>query len=182
MKLYKTKVPIIAAEGIGRLIDDGDIEVEPERRKEAEEDLISIMEDYLRRDSALRESIKDYMSSHGIPYGDYGRIRSRMADERGHPLGDDVERYLVRQFTEILMITPNVEEVYEDDRVIYKKLMEVAKGHHVDEQAIRDEARTKIKNIKEGTVEFEIAMRNAVIEAKKKAGLIIPRGLHRGHH
>lgn len=172
MKLYKNKVPIIAHEAIERLVRDGDIEVDPERRSEAEQDLIAIMEDYLRRDGFLREAIKDYMSSHGIAYGEYGRIRGRMAEERDQPLGDDVERYLVRQFTENLMITPNVEEVYEDDRVIYKKLMEVVKGHHVDEQEIREEARSKIKNVSEGTVEFEIAMRGAMLDVKKRRGLL----------
>jgi hypothetical protein len=172
MKLYRSKIPVIAHEAIERLVTDGDIEVSHERRGEAEADLSAIMEDYLRRDMGLREQIRDYMSDNGIPYSDRGRVRSRMADQRGHPLGDDVERYLVRQFTELLMITPNVEEVFGEDRDIYKKLMEVVRGHHVDEQAIREEARGKIKNIREGTVEFEIAMRKAVIEVKKRKGLI----------
>ena len=70
------------------------------------------------------------------------------------------------------MITPNVEEVYEEDRVIYKRLMEVVKGHDVDEEEIREEARTKIKNVSEGTVDYEIAMRNAVRDVKKRRGLI----------
>lgn len=172
MKLYRSKIPVIAQQCIDRLVNDGDIEVLHERRSEAEADLVAIMQDYAQRDYALRESIKDHMANHHISYDQRGRVRSRMAGDRGHPLGDDVERYLVRQFTEILMITPNVDEVYGEDRVIYKKLMEVVRSHDVDEAAIREEARGKLKNLREGTVEFEIAMRNAVLDVKKRKGLI----------
>lgn len=172
MKLYRSKVPVIAHECIARLVADGDIEVDPERLADAEQDLIAIMDDYLRRDIELRESIKDYMADQGIPYGQYGKIRSRMAESRAHPVGDDVERYLVRQFTEILMISPSVEEVFGEDRDIYKKLMETVRGHHVDEGEIREEAKSKLKNLQEGTVDYEIALRNAVRDVKKRRGLI----------
>lgn len=172
MKLYRTKVPAIAAECITRLVDEEDIEVTHENRPEAEKDLAAIMEDYLRRDYELRESIKDYMAAQSIPYGRYGRIRGQMAESRNHPLGDDVERYLCRQFVEILMVSPSIEEVFEEDRAIYKKLMEVLRSHNVDEDAIREEARTKIKNVREGTVDFEIALRNAVRDVKKRRGLL----------
>jgi hypothetical protein len=172
MKLYRAKVSVIAAEAVERLVAEGDVELAEGQRDEAEKDFVAIMEDYLRRDFELREEIKDYMSSRSLPYGQYGRIRSRMADARGYPLGDDVERFLVRQFVENLMISPSIEEVYGEDQAIYKKLMEVVKGHHVDEQEIRDEAQTRIKNVREGTVEFEVAMRNAVRDEKKRRGLI----------
>jgi hypothetical protein len=172
MKLYRAKVPMIAQECIGRLSDDGDIELVEGKRSEAEQDLVAIMEEYLRRDFELREQIKDHMADGEIPYGRFGRIRSEMAEERGHPLGDDVERYLVRQFVENLMISPAIEEVFEEDKVIYKKLMEVVKGHDVDEDALREEAKDKIKNVREGTVDYEIAMRNAIRDVKKRKGLI----------
>lgn len=172
MKLYRAKVPVIAQECIDALLADGDIEIRPDTKEEAQKDFEAIMEDYLRRDAAIREEIKDHMADQGLAYGQYGKVRGRFCDERGHPLGDDVERFLVRQFTENLMISPFIEEVYEDDKVIYRKLMDVVRSHHVDEEAIREEARGKIKNINEGTVEYEIAMRNAVRDVKKRQGLI----------
>jgi hypothetical protein len=172
MKLYRSKVPVIAHECIEALSRDGDIEVLPDRKAEAEADLAAIMEDYLRRDNDLREAIKDHMADAGIPYDQYGKTRTKIAEQRGHPLGDDVERYLVRQFVENLMISPNIDEIYEEDRVIYKKLMDVLRSHDVDEEALREEAKDKIKNVAEGTVEYEIAMRNAVRDVKKRKGLI----------
>ncbi len=175
MRLYKAKVAQIAHDCIGRLAEEGDIEVATGQRAEAEQDLVAIMEDFLRRDYALRDAVKDHMSDLGLPYSDYGKTRTRLAEEWGHPLGDDVERYLVRQFTENLMISPFIEEVFEEDRVIFKKLMEVVKSHDVDEDALREEAKGKVKNVVEGTMEYEIALRNALREVKVRHGLLTER-------
>lgn len=172
MKLYRSKVPQIAADCIEALVRDGDIEVPPESREEAQRDFIAIMEDYLRRENELNEELRDYMARAGIPYDQRGKTRQRLAEMRNQPLGDDVERYLARQFVENLMISPNVEEVFEEDRVIYKKLLDILRLHDVDEEEIREEAKQRIKNVAEGTVDYEIAMRNAIREVKKRRGLI----------
>lgn len=172
MKLYRSKVPEIAEQCLKALLAEGDVEVMEGQEEEARKDFEAIMEDFLRRDADLREAIKDHMSRAAIPYDQYGKVRSRMAEDRGHPMGDDVERYLVRQFVENLMVSPFIEEVYEEDKAIYKKLMDIVRGHHVDEEEIRNEARDKIKNVAEGTVDYEIAMRNAVRDVKKRRGLI----------
>ena len=162
MKLYRAKIPEIASEVIERLSADGDIEVLPERREEAERDLIAIMEEFRRQDFALRDRIRDYMA---VP-------KKRLAEEMDHPIGDDIERFLCRQFIENMMITPNIEEVYEEDQVIHRKVMEVLRSHDVDEREIREEAVTKIKNVQEGTVDYEIALQKAVKDVKKRRGLI----------
>lgn len=175
MKLYRAKIPVISKAVFDRLTEDGDIEVDPENREEAEKDLTAIMEDYLRRDNDLRNRIKDFMAKRNIPYNEYGRTRKRMADEMNHPMGDDVERFLARQFVECLMITRFVDEVYEEDRVLYKKALEELKAHDVDEREIREEAVSKIKNVQEGTVDYELALQAAVKDVKKRRGLIADR-------
>jgi hypothetical protein len=172
MKLYRAKVLPIATDCIDTLVRDGDIEVEFARRDEAIADVAAIMEDYLRRDMALREVIRDRMATDSVPYDQYGKTRSKMADERMHPLGDDVERFLARQTVEMLLNSPNVDEVFADDKTMYTKLLGLFRGHDVNEEEIREEARGRIKNIAEGTVDYEIAMRNAVRDVKKRRGLV----------
>lgn len=172
MKLYRAKVPVIAEEVLRVLVEEGDVEVDPERREEAEKDLMAIMEDYLRRDQDFRNEIKDQMAARKIPYDQYGRTRGRVAEETGHPVGDDVERYLTRQFIESMLISPNIDEVFAEDKVIHRKIMAVLRGHHVDERDIREEAMQKIKNIAEGTVDYEIALQNAMREVRKRRGLV----------
>ncbi|MBT3224000.1 MAG: DUF507 family protein, partial [Proteobacteria bacterium] len=162
MKLYRAKIPVVAKEIVERLCNEGDIEVAAENREEAERDFAAIMEEYVRRDMDLRNQIRDYMARRKIPYDQYGRTRTRLAEELGHPLGDDVDRFLARQFVENLMITRFVDEIYEEDEVMYKKLIEILRSHNVDERAIREEARNKIKNVQEGTVDYEVALQKAI--------------------
>ncbi|MCB9676569.1 MAG: DUF507 family protein [Alphaproteobacteria bacterium] len=172
MRLYRAKVPVIAKEVIEVLTTDGDIEVAPENRDEAEKDLEAIMEEFLRRDNSFRNSVRDHMDARKLPYNEYGRARKAIADETRHPLGDDVERYLGRQFVENMMISRFVEEVFSEDRVLYRKVMDVLKKHDVDEREIREAAVSRIKNLREGTIEYEIALGKAIRDEKKNRGLL----------
>ena len=172
MRLYSVKIPDISKAVIEELVKTSMIEVEHSNREEAELDLVAIMEEYRRRDSALRESVREHMSRRSVPYDQYGRVRGQMAEEWGHPTGDAVEKFLARQFVENFMISRFIEEVYGEDRVIYKKILEILVAHDVDERAIREEAKDKIRNIPEGTVDYEIALSGAIKEVKKRYGLI----------
>ncbi|MFT7518259.1 MAG: hypothetical protein ACI9MC_000389 [Kiritimatiellia bacterium] len=172
MKLYRAKVDDIAIETIKVLMENGDIEVLQDSREEAEQDLIAIMEEFLRRDNELRTSIKDHMASRKLPYGDYGKVRKQFMDRAGHPQRDDIERFLSRQFVECLMITRHVEEVWAEDEDLYKRVRDVLRSHDVDEDVLREQAAAKVKNVTEGTVEYEIAIREALREIKKRHGLI----------
>jgi hypothetical protein len=172
MKLYRAKIRVIAKAVVERLVTDGDVEIRPENREEAEKDLAAIMDEYLRRDTEMRDRIRDEMAALNIPYSEFGRTRKRLADEMGHPLGDDVERFLCRQFIENMMISPSIDEVYGEDRAIYKKVMEVLKSHDVNEDEIRAEAVSRMKNVQEGTVEYEVQLQEQMKQAKKRRGLI----------
>jgi uncharacterized protein len=169
MKLYRAKVPVIAEEVIRTLVEHKDIEVTD--HKEAEADLVAIMEEFLRRDAAVRKKAKDVMARRKLPYAEYGRIRKAVADEMDHPTYNDVQKFLNRQFIENLMISRFVDEVWSEDAVLRKKIAEVLERHDVDEQAIREEAAGKVKNVKEGTVEYEIALNDAIREVKRRRGL-----------
>ena len=145
---------------------------EPEARAEAEADLVAIMSEYLNRDRMLRETVRERMARRAIPYDEYPKIRSRIAQEWGHPIGSRIERYLANQFIESFMLSRFVEEVYSDDHTMRKSILEVLKVFSVDEEALREEARNAIKNISENTVEYEIRFTQALREVKRRHGLI----------
>jgi hypothetical protein len=171
MKLYRSRVPAIAHAVMERLVNEGDIEVEPESRAEAEQDLVAVMEMYLSQDKSLRDKVGEEMERRGIPYDQFGKMKSDLAEQWGHPVGDDVDRYLSRQFIENFMISRFVSEVFSEDREIYKKILLVLKENDVDERAIRAEAEDRIKNIPEG-VERQDALNRAMKEVRKKYGLM----------
>ena len=172
MKLYRAKVPAIAHEVIDLLAREEDIEVAPASREEAERDLVAIMEEFLRRDNDLRNQIRDHMATRNIPYDEYGKARKAIVDQADHPTGDEVDKFQARQFIENLLISRWVDEVFSDDKVIFKKILNVLRDNDVDEKAIREEAVGRVKNVVEGTVEYEIALQNAVKEVKKRRGLV----------
>ena len=171
MKLYRARIPTIARSVIETLALDEDIEVTGENRGEAEQDLVSIMEEYLRRDQQIRETVKDQMSRQGIGYDQYGKLRNQLAEEWNHPVGDEVERYLARQFIENFMISRFIDEVYTEDTLLWRKTLGVVKSHDVDERVLRDEARDRIKNLEEGSVEYEVAFDRALREVRRQHGL-----------
>lgn len=175
MKLYRARIPDIAKKVIEDLVKDGSLEVLPENRSEAELDLVAVMEEYLRRDAHLRESVRESMSRRGIPYDRYSKVRSEVAGEMGHPTGNEVERFLARQFVEGFMISRFVEEVYGEDGELMKRIRGILESFDVDERAIREEAREKVKNLEEGTVDYEIALNHAIKEVKKRHGLLVER-------
>jgi hypothetical protein len=172
VKLYRAKIPAIARDILERLVRDEMIEINGSMRAEAEADLVAIMEEYLRRDQTFREHVKDYMAGRSIPYDQAGRTRQKLAENLGHPLGEDVERFLCRQFIENLMISRFVDEVFAEDQDMYPKVMEALREHDVDEDALRREAEDKIKNVAAGTVEYEIALQGAMRDVKKRKGLL----------
>lgn len=172
MKLYRARIPAIAHAVLERLSNEGDLELEAENKAEAEQDLVAVMEMYLRRDQDLREAVREEMERRAIPYDQYGKTRSEVADRWGHPTGDDVDRYLARQFVENFMISRFVAEVFSDDREIYKKILDTLKAHDVDERALRAEAEERIKNIPENSVERQDALNRALKEVRKRHGLM----------
>lgn len=171
MKLYRARVPQIAHAVIERLMNDGDIEVALTDKEEAASDLVAIMESYLRRDNDLREAVRDQMERKNIPYDQYGKVKGAIAEDWGHPTGDEVDRYLARQFIENFMISNFVGEVFTEDRELFKKLIDVLGGFDVDERALRAEAEERIKNVKEGSVERQDALNRALREVRKRHGL-----------
>lgn len=172
MKLYKAKIPSIAKTVIESLVKEGAIEVAPENRAEAEMDLVAIMEEFLRRDNEVRENVREQMSRGAVPYDQYGKIRTQVAERTGHPTGDDVQRFFARQFMENFMISRFVDEVYADDKDLYKRIRELVEQHDVDERALRAEAQEQIKNVHEGTVDYELALSKAMRDVKKRHGLL----------
>jgi proline dehydrogenase len=192
MKLYKARIRPIAAAVVERLTHEGDIELaveiddDEERQKrlhktkrvpreEAMNDLVAIMEMYLRRDNELREAVRDEMERKSIPYDEYGKVKGEISEQWGHPTGDDVDRFLARQFIENFMNSPFVGEVFTDDRELYKKILDILKDFDVDERALRAEAEERIKNVREGSVERQDALNRALKEVKKRHGLLNER-------
>ncbi len=171
MKLYKGKIPVIAEQVVSKLADEGDVELVPDMKSEAVEDLESIMKNYLRQERRLNNIVRDYIADYKIDYDRRGEIRREKAKEMGHPIGDRVMSYLATQFNRMIMNSPNFDEVYSEDRVIRSKIFDVLRANNVNEAELREEAKARLSNLDENSLEYQIRYREAIADVRRRRGL-----------
>ncbi len=169
MKLYSGKIPVIAAETIRSLVEAEDIEVEDP--KEAELDIESVLKEYVRMDREITDQAKDLLEQRRLDYGQFGKLKRGLAEERGFALGDEAANWISNQILETFMQSAHIEEVFAEDTVLRKKLKEILKKHMSVDAELDEEVRQRIKNLAEGTQTWELEYAKVMEQMKRKHGL-----------
>jgi uncharacterized protein len=169
MRLYRGKIEVIADEIIRSLREAGDIDLENEA--EAKVDIESVLKEYLRLDKEIVEEAKNRMEIRGLGYSNLGRIKSQVAKERGGPIQDDILPYLLEQIMNILFHSANIEEIYAEDVELRRKLTPILRKHMDVENDLDREVRSKIKNLQEGTSDFDVEYARVMEQIKQKRRL-----------
>lgn len=172
MRLYPKLVPLIAREVIGRLMQDGDIEVEPVRIADAELDMAAIMREYLANEERVNQATREALERRGYDSSKFAQVKREMADVRGFKLGDDGIEFVINQMLEFLLVSRNVEEVFSEDHGMRGKVLQVMKKHLDIEDDIDREARGRLRHLQEGTSAFEIEYQKTVEQIRRARGLI----------
>ncbi len=170
MKLFSGKVPIIATEMARALIDDGDIE--SDSPEEVELDIQAVLKEYLRTDRELTEKAKDFCEKRGWPLSTYYKVKRKLAERQRFVTGDDAIDYIMEQIIGAFMHSQFVEEIFTEDHDLKRKMKVILKRHTEIEEEIDEEARSKIKNLEEGTRDWEIEYARAMEAVKRRRGLI----------
>ncbi|MGZ3460035.1 MAG: DUF507 family protein, partial [Archangium sp.] len=129
MRLYPKVIPIISREVVQRLMQDGDIEVEPMRVADAEMDLSAIMREYLANEERVNQATREALERRGYDYSKFNQVKREMADVRGFKMGDEGIDYIINQMLEFLLVSRNIEEVFGEDPGMRKKIYQVFKKH-----------------------------------------------------
>jgi hypothetical protein len=169
MKLYSAKIPSVAEELIRTLAEAGDIEVE--NAPEAQLDVEAILKEYLRMDRELSDRAKDVLEQKKLPYGQFGKVKRAMAEEREFGIGEEATAWIANQMLETFMHSAHIEEVFADDVVLRKKIRDVLKKHMMVDEELDEEVRRRIKNLAEGTQTWEIEYAKVMEQMKRKHGL-----------
>jgi hypothetical protein len=169
MRLYRGKVETIAEEILRTLKEAGDIDLENE--PEAKIDIESVLKEYLRLDKEIVEEAKNRMEVRGLGYSNLGRVKSQVAKERGGPGQDDILPYLLEQILNILFHSSNIAEIFAEDAELRKKVTPILRKHMDVENDLDREVRSKIKNLQEGTSDFEIEYSRVMDQIKQKRRL-----------
>ena len=169
MKLYTGKIAVIAEEMIHALTADSDIEVGDGH--EAQLDVEAILKEYVRLDRELTDKAKDLMEQRNLPYGQFGKLKRALAEEKQFALGEEATAWMANQILESFMVSAHVEEVFADDVVLRKKVRDILRKHMMVDEELDQEVRNRIKNLEEGTQAWELEYKRAMEQIKRKHGL-----------
>jgi hypothetical protein len=169
VKLYTGKIPTIAMEMITSLVEANDIEVADGH--EAQLDIESVLKEYVRMDRECTDKAKDLLEQRNLPYGQFGKIKRAIADERGFALGEEATSWIANQILETFMQSQHVDEVFADDTTLRKKVKDILKKHMMVDEELDQEVRRRIKNLEEGTQTWELEYAKVMEQIKRKHGL-----------
>jgi uncharacterized protein len=172
MRLYPKVIPAIAREVIQTLTKEGDIEVETLRIADAEMDMAAIMREYLAAEERVNQATKEALERRGYDHSRFNTVKREMADVRGFKMGDEGIEYVIGQMIEFLLISRNVEEVYSEDNVLRRKIVGIFKKHLDVDAELDREARARMKNLQEGTAEWDVEYGRTLDQLRRARGLI----------
>ena len=172
MKIYLKMIPKISEEAVKTLSRDGDIVVDDDKLEEAALDASAVLRNYAEMEKKLNEDAKELMERRALNPREFNRVREGLARDRGFKLGDEGIDFCIDQIIELFMVSPNVDEVFAEDHVMRKKIFDILKRFlDVDEQLDR-QARERIKNLEEGTLDWDIGYEKAITQLKQNKGLV----------
>ncbi|WP_373048301.1 DUF507 family protein [Vulgatibacter sp.] len=172
MRLYPKVIPAIAREVIQTLTKEGDIEVETLRVADAEMDMAAIMREYLAAEERVNQATKEALERRGYDHSRFNAVKREMADVRGFKMGDEGIEYVIGQMIEFLLISRNVEEVYSDDPGLRRKIVNIFRKHLDVDAELDREARARMKNLQEGTAEWDVEYGRTLDQLRRARGLI----------
>ena len=169
MRLYSGKIPSVGAEIVKSLVEMGDIEVTD--KAEAEMDVQAVLKEYLRLEREITDKAKDVLQKRNLPYEQFGKVKRTLAGEKAFGLGEDGLDWMTTQMIESFMQSPHIAEIFVDDAVLRKHMVEVLKKHMQVDEELDEEVRRRIKNLQEGTSTWEVEYGRVLDQIKRNRGL-----------
>lgn len=169
MRLYATKIPAIVDSVIRSLVESGDIETS--NRAEFENDVESILKEYLRTNREITERSKDILEQRGLPYSELHKIRRQQAESLDFGIGEEAINWIATQMLELFMRSQFVDEIYADDSTLRRKLKDLLRKHMQHDEDLDREVRKHLKHLQDGTDTFEIEYQKQLEMVKRKHGL-----------
>lgn len=169
MRLYASKVPMIALDIVRVLTADKDIEASNPREVEA--NVEAVLKEYLRMERNLTERAKDRVEAVGGGREDVQKVKRLLAEQSNMGLGSEGISYLVNQILAMLMQSTNVDEIFSEDDDIRRKCKKVLERHMAADDEVDQEVRNKIKNLQEGTKTWEVEYARVLDQVKRRRGV-----------
>jgi uncharacterized protein len=169
MRLYRGKIETIAEDVIRTLKEQESIELESEL--EARQDIESVLKEYLRLEREIVDDAKNRMEIRGLGYSQLGKVKGQVSKERGAPSQDEVLPYLLDQIMHLLFHSANIAEIFAEDVELRRAITPILKKHMEVDSDLDREVRSKIKNLQDGTTDFDVEYARVMEQIKHKRGL-----------
>ncbi|MGB0679850.1 MAG: DUF507 family protein [Polyangiales bacterium] len=169
LRLFPAKITPLAEDLMRTLAEEGGVEFED--REEARLDLEAVLKEYVRLDRDVLDEAKSRLEIRSLNYSQLGKMKAQVAKERGAPPLDEVLPYLLNQILHMLFHSRNVAEIYLEDRALRLRLTPVLRRHMQQGEDVDREVRAHIKNLQEGTAQFEIEYARMLEQVKRRRGL-----------
>jgi uncharacterized protein len=169
MRLFNSKIPIIARDIVRQLTAAGDIEVN--NHEEAELDIQSVLKEYLRMEREITDQAKDLMERRKLSHGQFGKIKRQIADQKDLPLGEEGITFMCNQILETFMQSNFVEEIFAGDAQMRRSMKELMRRHMLVDEELDAEVRQRIKNLTEGSTDWDVEYSRAMDQVKRNRGL-----------
>ena len=171
MRVYIGRIPTMAKEIVELITAEGDVEVEGEMLEEVELDISSVLREYTRVDRQITDRARDQIAERQLPYNHLYKVKHQIAKERGVGIGDESVDYLCNQITEMLLHSKHVEEVYAEDHQLCRIMRPSLRRHMALDSELDQEVRNRIKNLQEGTSDWEIEYKRVMEDVKNRRNL-----------
>jgi uncharacterized protein len=172
LKIYRGKIRPISEEVVTSLIAEGDIEVDPEQVEETILDVEAIVKEYIRLDEEFNKQAREILQDRGLSYTEFGKVKRELAEEKKFESGDRAVFWIGTQILECFMVNNRVTEVFSEDWVMRKKITKIINKQLGLEEQVDKETRSRIKNVVEGTPEWEIEYKKIYNLIARKRGLL----------
>jgi uncharacterized protein len=171
MALYRKVIPKIARDIIRTLCSKQAIVVEESRMNEAELDIAAVIVGHLDTEEEISREAAETLARLGMQKDRFMQMKQRFAERRGIKIGSDGQEYLIGQLVEALFASKNIEEIFAEDIDLRKIIQEcMDKALKVSDE-VEQEARSRLKNVREGTPEWDIEYPRMIAQVKRQKGL-----------
>ena len=171
MRLYRKIIPKIAKEIITTLRDEGDIEIEDGKTDEAQLDIAAILVEYCNAEDRINQETRETLSRRGLSPERFAQVKKGLAEARNHRTGEDGLEYVINVMLEALMGSKNVEEVFAEDHEMRRKISNTMLKYLGIDENIDREARGRLRNLREGSAEWDIEYEKVVGQLKRARGV-----------
>lgn len=171
MRLYRRIIPKMSKEIIAKLRSDGDVEIDDQKLEEAELDVAAILVEYCNAEDRLNQETRDALTRKGLSAERFAQVKRGLAEARHHKTGEEGAEYVIGQMLEALMHSRNVEEVFAEDHEMRKKITDTMRKYLGIDEEIDREARSRLKNLREGTPDWDVEYERIVSQLKRARGI-----------